>query len=216
MTTFDLPQSFAQKLLQHLKDKKEADQRNREIEAVQIKFKVYFRNTRTRRTIDFRMRMNMDATLEELLEDAYQLTKASEFAPIERCRLVAYNHNQGQIIRSFEGEEKLPLSKSTMHVEPMEMMLEIRDEGAEFEIIEAGSVLTKVFVVDINSGDVDGPTEIRGKGRGTVAQYKQNIATKLGLNVDHIVLALLKYSGLASVLDCDKSTLALEEVGLWS
>lgn len=202
-------------MLQNLKEKKEVDRRNKELEEVQVKFKIFFKNPRTHRLHDQRLRMEMSSTLVDVLDLAHSILQVDQFAPIKRCRLVAYDNSNSNVIRSFEGEEKLPISKSTALLSPMELLLELRDDGAtEFERISAGSVLTKVFTVDIETADIDGPTEIRANGDGTIGELKQIVAQRLGMTDGggRMVMVLLKYKGMTSTLDCDKDLLALEDV----
>lgn len=166
--------------------------------------------------MDTRIYMTPDSTLEDALEDAYGNLKVEDFVPIQRCRLVAYDHAKEKIIRSFEGLEKETFDKITYNINPLEFLIEMRDENSEFEIIQPGGVMTKVFTVDIFSGDVDGPTVVRGMAEGTVGDYKKIIAKKLNLQVDEIILALHKFAGIATILDCDNNSLSIEDVScLW-
>lgn len=199
-----------QKLLQNLKEKKEVDRRNKEMEEVKVKFKVFFKNPRTHRLHDHRIRMEMSDTLDDVLDLAHSILKVDQFAPVERCRLVAFDNGNGHVVRSFEGEERLPLSKSTMSMRPMELLIEMRDDG-DFERIAAGSVLTKVFTVDIESSDIDGPTDIRADADGTIGELKHVVGQRLGIAANRMVVALLKYKGMASALHCDKELVSLEQ-----
>lgn len=162
--------------------------------------------------MDTRVYMNHDSTLLETLEDAYCNLKVELFAPIERCRLVAYDQRTEQVIRSFEGMENQILGK--IDINPLELLIEIREDNQEFEIVEIGSVLTKVFTVNITNGDVDGPTNIRGLLKGTVGQYKTVLSKKLPqkINVGNMMVALHKNNGIVSILDNDEHKLQLEEV----
>lgn len=157
------------------------------------------------------MYLDAEATLEEALESAYKRFKIKGIAPMECCRLVSYDSSEDNIQCSFTGKEsqlvrdilaELPLSS--------ELLLEICDEGADFEVYEPGGIQTKVYTVDVNSADIDGPVSVRVQKNITLRQYKQIIATKLNLKADNISVAVLKYSPYTQLLETD--TAFIEEV----
>lgn len=195
-------------MLQRLK--KEEDRRKKEREDDQKKFRVYFWNKKTQRMMDTRVYMNNDSTLAETLEDAYCNLKVELFAPLERCRIVSYDHRNEQVYRSFEGMENQTLDKIMIGFS--DLLIEVRDEYEKFEVVEVGSVLTKVFTVDIESGDVDGPINVRGLLKGTIEQYKSVLSKRLCLNEDDFMMALHKTNGIVSILDKNENKLQFEEV----
>ena len=162
--------------------------------------------------VDCKLFMMEDQTLKDALEDARERMCIDKFAPIERCRLVAYEFSKEKVVRSFEGQEDLPLGKSTMDILPLEFLVETRDENMSFEVILPGGVITKVFTIDIDTGDIDGPVLVRGMSYGTVADYKKVVAKTLNLNEHEIIAALQKFSGKVCLLDCDTNTLSTEDV----
>lgn len=199
-------------LLQKLKDKEENDKKNRELEAEFLKIKVHFFDPKKQRMTDTKVYMSGDSTLAETLEDAYNRV-AKSFAPLERCRLVGYDSAIDNCEISFEGKEKTEINEILNSLRShTELLLEIREEGTEFEVYEAGGILTKVFTVDLTTSDIDGPVNIRAMEHGTVLDYKKLIANKLGLDIETIVLAIRKYSTDEKILDSDHSTLSSEQI----
>ena len=91
-----------------------------------------------------------------------------------------------------------------------ELLLEVRDEGKEFEVYAPYSVTTKVYVVNVDSFDIDGPHDIRGSERKTIAEYKKTIANKLELDPETLMIALNKHSDNFKLLDDDEQTLKTE------
>jgi len=86
---------------------------------------------------DCRLFVISETPLKEVLEDAYSRLKVKPIAPIERCRLVAYDSPSDGMERSFEGLEKEQIGDIMNKLSNrLELMLEIRDEGKEFEVYD--------------------------------------------------------------------------------
>jgi hypothetical protein len=67
-----------------------------------------------------------------------------------------------------------------------------------------------VFVVDVQTEEVDGPTVVRGNLSQTVAEFKVTLAKALHLDAKTIKIVLEKYSNEPRLLDNDDKTLKLE------
>lgn len=204
-----------QQLLRNLAEKKEEERRNKEREDQMVSFKVRFYNSRLKRQKETRVYKDVDSTLDDCLADAHLQLAVDSFAPVSRCRLVLVDPLGGSdtVLQSFEGREKVPLQQCFKDTSRMlEMVLETRDEGVEFEPVELGSIRTRVFVVDLHTEDVDGVTYVRVKPEHTVAQYKAAVAKKLRLNADQMVVALSKSNNFASVLNDDQMTVEAEDM----
>lgn len=195
---------YFQKLLTDLRQREETERQNKARETELLKLKVYFFNPKTQRMQDARIFMPSDSDLKTTLEDAISHFNLEKVAPIERCRLVGYCHSDENIIRSYEGKEEEILTKVLYDLNPLELLLEIRSNSAEFEVYPLGGVLTKLHKVDLTTGDVDLPIVFRAITTWSVSEYKAKIAEKLELNVDQIILAVLKsYSNNARIIDED-------------
>lgn len=161
---------------------------------------------------DIRIYMSSDSTLEETLNNVHCRLKLNGVVPEERCRLIAYDHLEENPYSSFDGKDT-ELLRDLMDL-PIrcELFFEIRDENSVFEPIAPDSIQTKVYSVDINTADIDGPISMRVQQNLTVAEYKKLLAAKLGWNAEEIVLAVLKYSSHATLLEIDIATLKQEDV----
>lgn len=161
-----------------------------------------------------RIYLNSEATLEEALENSYRRFKLENIASLERCRLVAYDSKDDIIQCSLNGKEteyvheifsNLPFSSS-------DLLLEIRDEDADFEIYVSGDIETKVYTVDTITSEINGPVIVRVQKTLSIEQYKHLLAKKLGLNADDILVAVLKYNTHASLLETNTVSIDDEDV----
>lgn len=196
-----------------LKEKEEIDRKNRANEEQMTRCRVYFSNPKTGKLQEGRIYMMSDATLEALLEDSHSHLKVCNFTPIERCRLVAYNHYKESIVRSFDGLEKSCLHQLMRDIEPLEFLLETREENETFEPIAMGSESVQIYTVDMETADIDGPIMMRAMVSGTVKEFRQLLSKKLNMPYDTLQVATLKYNcSIATHLSVDELTLATEEV----
>lgn len=173
-----------------------------------LHIKVYFDNPKTRAIKSYKMYLLNDNTLAETLEEAYRVLHVKGIAPIERCRLVAYDRQTEVIEKSFEGQEDKSIDDIMKHLlSSTELLLEIREEQEVFEPYLKDGVMTKVYMIDLPSRDVDGPISVRVSKNQTVLDYKMIIARKLHQNPKHIVLALNEYKEGSKILNDNEATL---------
>lgn len=71
-------------------------------------------------------------------------------------------------------------------------------------------VATKVFVVDLETEEVDGPTVVRGNVSQTVGEFKVTLAKALRLDAKTMKIVLEKYSNEPKLLANDDRTLKAE------
>lgn len=175
------------------------------------KFKVHRFDPLTQQLTSQRIFLMPDATLEEALESAHRRFKLQNVIPIERCRFLAYDTAEENVFCSFDGKEK-ECVQSLLDGLPItcDLLLESCDEGAPFEKYETGSIETKVYTVDVNTSDMNGPILVRVSKEATIGQYKHLLASKLKLKVEDIVIAVLKYN--ATLPENDNTPLYDESV----
>lgn len=177
------------------------------------KYKIHWFDQRNQQMTSIRIHIDAETTLEEALDSAHRRFKLQNVASLERCRLVAYDSNEENIQCSFEGKETKHVNELLSNLQsPYDLLLEIRDEDGKFESYACGEIETKVYNVDTNTSDIDGPTIVRVQKTATIGDYKQLLATKLRLNVNDILLATLKYTAYATLLDMDRTVLSDEDV----
>lgn len=91
-----------QNLVQKIKEKEESDRKAKETELDLTKLQIYFNNPKSQRLASARVYRPSYTPFEEILEEAYKKLNIKLFAPIERCRLVAFDHDSHQIERSLD------------------------------------------------------------------------------------------------------------------
>lgn len=191
--------------------KEESEKKQRQTEYNLQKYKVYWFDQRTQKLENVRLFMGSGATLEEALESAYKRFKLQNITSMSRCRLVAYDSNEENVLCSFDGKEMEQIRDLLSELSSSELLLEIRDEDSKFDVYVPGDIETKVFSVDTCSADIDGPYIVRIHKNATVRKYKEVLARNLGIEIDDISLATFKYSAPA-VLDQDNAILSDEDV----
>lgn len=177
------------------------------------KYCIFCPNPKTNKLQEARIYMTKDATLETLLQDAHShlKLKVENLPNVERCRLVLYNNYKQSITRSFEGQEKKELCQLLKSYEPLEMMLESRTENEQFEPIPEGSELVRVFTVDLETADIDGPILIRAMVTGTVLEFRELLSKRLEIPLDMLSAATLR-SSRGCYLSIDEAILSTEDV----
>ncbi|CAH1708005.1 unnamed protein product [Chironomus riparius] len=194
------------KLIEKIKNSEETDRLKRERESEMLKLKIYFKNPLTRIKTDAKVFAISDSTLKEVVEDAYSRLKLKSIAPIERCRLVAYDNPSDSIERSFEGMEDEKIGDIMYKLQNrLELIVEVRDENTEFEVYHVGGITTKVYQIHLDgpSIDIDGPFEVRAYEQKPVSEFKLAITKKLNLQKNKMLLATKRYGEKASVLNDD-------------
>ena len=193
-------------LVDRIKNYEETDRLKKERESEMLKLKIYFKNPMTKVKHDTKVFVLSDSSLKEVLEDAYSRLKVKSIAPIERCRLVAYDSPTDGIERSFEGLEKEQMGDIMYKLQNrLELMLEVREEGKEFEEYHVGGITTKIYQLHLNKtgNDIDGPFEVRAYEHKTISEFKNAIVKKMSLNNSSMMLAVKRYSNKAHILQND-------------
>lgn len=197
--------------------KTEPARRSRYSDTTLTKYKFFWFDQRNQQMTSIRIHVDSESTLEEVLEMSHRRFKLQPVAPLERCRLVAYEESEENIHCSLEGKEGECLVELLNKLNSAcSLLLEIRDEDDVFESYACGEIETKVYNVDTVTSDIDGPTIVRVQKAATVGEYKQLVARKLKLSVDDILLATLKYATHASLLEVNQTPLADEDVSLFA
>lgn len=175
------------------------------------KYKVYWFDPRTQQMSNVRLFLGSDATMEEALEGAHKRFKLQNIAPMSRCRLVAYDSNEENVLCSYDDKDSELICDLLSEVSSSELLLEIRDEDSKFDVYVPGDIETKMYTVDSGSADIDGPVSVRVNKNANVRKYKEILAHNIGIQADEIILAAFKYSA-AAFLDQDNAILSDEDV----
>lgn len=185
------------KLVDRIRNHEDEDRRKKEQESEMLKLKIHFQNPNTKIKTDTKVFAISESSIKEVLEDAYSRLKVKSLAPIDRCRLVAYDSPSDGIERSFEGLENDQIGDIMRKLNNrLELMLEVREEGQEFEVYEVGGITLKVFELKWENKDVDidGPFEVRAYEHKPISELKNAVAKKLGLDSSKLMLAIKRYN----------------------
>uniref|UniRef100_A0A182Q081 Ubiquitin carboxyl-terminal hydrolase 47 n=1 Tax=Anopheles farauti TaxID=69004 RepID=A0A182Q081_9DIPT len=169
---------------------------------------VAYQDPRTHITKSHRMAVFTSSTLAETVQEAIRILHLKGTVSVERCRLVGYDTNAHTIERSFEGHEDKTIDEVMRMLKRCDaLLLEVCEEGEIFEEYLAHGVMTKVYKVDVNARDVEGPVSIRANLSQTVAQYKAVIACKLKLNPKTMLVGMTVHKECAKLLQSDDAKL---------
>lgn len=193
-------------LVERIKNREEDDRQRKERESEMLKLKIYFKNPITKVKSDTKVFAISESLLKEIVEDAYSRLKVKSTAPIDRCRLVAYDNSSDSIERSFEGMENDQMGDIMYKLQnQLELLLEVREEGKEFETYRVGGITTKVYQLQWSKAinDIEGPLEVRAYEQKPVSDFKSAIAKRMNLKNDSMLLAIKRYGEKASILGDD-------------
>lgn len=182
-------------LLKKLNDREENERKQRERETDMLKLKVYYKNRKTQATAETKVFIMSDSTLKETLESAYYKLQVKVGVPMSRCRLVGYENSTDNIECSFEGKdnEKIGTIMDSLK-NNTELLLETRGEEEEFEVYEPHGNMTKVYIINLHTLDIDGPMDVRALDNDTVLAYKQKIARKINVGQENLMLSLKQFA----------------------
>jgi ubiquitin carboxyl-terminal hydrolase 47 len=209
MTVDEFP-AHIKDLLQTIQKREESDRMLREKEMNMCKIRLYVHHPNLNQVVESKLYCLDSITLQEATEQAYKNLHLEEVVPLEHCRLVSYDRLQDTIECSFEGCANDPIGETLGGLRGNGLLLEIRREDAEFETYLPGGVATKVFVVDLETEEVDGPTVVRGNVSQTVGEFKVTLAKALRLDAKTMKIVLEKYSNEPKLLANDDRTLKAE------
>lgn len=194
-------------LVDRIKNYEEVDRLKKERESEMLKLKIYFKNPVSKVKSDTKVFALSESSYKEVLEDAYSRLKIKSIAPMERCRLVAYDSPSDSMERSFEDVEAEQIGDIMNKLQNrLELMLEVREDGKEFEVYHEGAVTTKVYQISSNktSFDIDGPVEVRAYEHKPISEFKSAVAKTMSLRDESMLLAIKRYG--------EKPTLLQNEV----
>ena len=193
-------------LVDRIKNYEETDRLKKAKECEMLKLKIYFKNPVTKVKSEAKVFALSEALLSEVLEDAHDRLKISSIAPVDRCRLVAYDSPSDGIERSFEEFEKDQIGDIMNRLmNRLELMLEVRETGKKFEVYHLGGLTTKVYQIFTKQGgfDIDGPHDVRAYEQNPVSEFKTTIAKAMELKSTSMLLGIKRYGEKPSILQDD-------------
>uniref|UniRef100_H2XYH9 Ubiquitin carboxyl-terminal hydrolase 47 n=1 Tax=Ciona intestinalis TaxID=7719 RepID=H2XYH9_CIOIN len=167
--------------------------------------------------LDKTFEFHKDTTLVDAVKQAHMLMRIkSEVVPVDRCRLVKYDHINDVLDRSYDidsedGEKTLSqLLGGPRNSYLFDLLLETRDEGEKFEKYECGGVTLKIFLADPEALNLHEQVTIRVTEQQTVLDMKTRIAEKLNLSLGSMLVVHERYRGECHILTKDSKTLKSE------
>lgn len=198
MTTEEFPQHI-QNLLRQMRQKEESDRLAKEKERDMFKLKVYCNHPVTNHLKDVKVFSFYDNTLAETASEVYEKLDLKGTVNLEDCRLVTYNKLQDCIECSFLRDDykfcDIPVKDYVQH---SDWYLEIRKPGMPYEVYKPGGVKMKIYNVNIEMEEVQGPLSIRINRGETVGEVKSRLinlfAPSFNVDVDNLKLILEIYN----------------------
>lgn len=182
--------------LQRLKDKDEAEQRQKELDKSTCKIKTFCYHPILRKKQEQRLEVHKDKTLAEATEMVYNLFELRSTLPLDCCRLVKYDEYQDTLERSFEGEEDVPIGQLLGGVKQtynFDLLLETKRPDQQFHEYKPGGVTVKVFVVDMDLEIIHEPINVRAYSPQTVAEFKEIVSEVLDVPVTNMRCVLERF-----------------------
>uniref|UniRef100_A0A7G3B1T1 Ubiquitin carboxyl-terminal hydrolase 47 n=1 Tax=Lutzomyia longipalpis TaxID=7200 RepID=A0A7G3B1T1_LUTLO len=176
MSKDDFPQHIKE-LAERLEKQQMDPDRN---SADTMKVKVYFYNPGILKMEHMQIDIQTYSLFDVALTRAYNYHGVSSFYPKEDCRLVAYDRDMDCVVKSFEGHEQEAFGDLWLPYMTYDLLIETRQPGETFEPYEENGISVKVFTVDLETADVDGPFHVRTKGsRSTIGEFRELLREKL-------------------------------------
>lgn len=185
-----------QEMYKQMQEREETDRMMKERQQDMCKLKVFYRHPTFSFIIESKIYCHNDTTLKEATEQAYKSLNMKGVVPLDQCRLVNYNSLHDTIEVSFDGKEDEPISEILSGLRSAcknDFMMEIKPEGGQFQNYQLGGAVTKVYVVDIEKEEIEGPSlVICGSMSQTVLQLKEKLGAHLSLDPSTLNVVLEK------------------------
>jgi len=112
--------------------------------------RVYFYNPTLKKLKLTRVYISNSFDVNLVLMSAYKMLNVEQFAPLSRCRLVAYDSTMDSILQSLESYTDPALTElRSAHNCNLDFLLEYRAEDQEFENYGSDGATWYVFIVDL-------------------------------------------------------------------
>ncbi|XP_030375681.1 ubiquitin carboxyl-terminal hydrolase 47 [Scaptodrosophila lebanonensis] len=155
--------------------------------------RVYFYNPSLKKLKMTRVYVSQSFDVNLVLMSAYEMLNVEQFAPISRCRLVAYDSSTETIIQSLENCSDPALTELRAAQDySLDFLLEFRAEDQQFEIYETNGTTWYVYVVDLAAMAMDGPFLVSSAARDQSDVLRHSIAVRLHINEEQFLLATVR------------------------
>ncbi|EDW37527.1 GL16305 [Drosophila persimilis] len=157
--------------------------------------RVYFYNPSLKKMKITRVYLSQSFDINLVLTSAYEMLNVEQFAPIARCRLVAYNSAMDTIIQSLESYTDPALTElRAAQNYNLDFLLEYRAEDQTFETYEPDGITWYVFMVDLSTMAMDGPFLVYSAAREREPSdvLRHSIAVRLHINEQQFLLSTVR------------------------
>lgn len=155
--------------------------------------RVYFYNPTLKKLKMTRVYVSQSFDVNMVLNSAYETLKVEQFAPLSRCRLVAYDSSMDTIIQSLEGCSDPALTElRSSHNFNLDFLLEYRAEDQQFENYASDGTTWYVFKVDLSTMAMDGPFLVYSAARESNDVLRHSIAVRLHIKEQQFLLATVR------------------------
>lgn len=155
--------------------------------------RVYFYNPTLKKLKMTRVYISNSFDVNLVLMSAYKMLNVEQFAPLSRCRLVAYDSTMDTILQSLESYTDPALTElRSAHNCNLDFLLEDRAEDQEFENYASDGATWYVFIVDLSTMAMDGPFLVYSSARKSCDELRHSIATRLHINEQQFLLATVR------------------------
>lgn len=157
--------------------------------------RVYFYNPSLKKMKITRVYVSQSFDINSVLMSAYEMLSVEQFAPLSRCRLVAYNSAMDTIIQSLENctDPTLTELRASQNYS-LDFLLEYRAEDQQFESYAPDGITWYVFMVDLSTMAMDGPFLVYSAAREREASdvLRRSIAVRLHISEQQFLLATVR------------------------
>ncbi|XP_060658375.1 ubiquitin carboxyl-terminal hydrolase 47 isoform X1 [Drosophila nasuta] len=158
--------------------------------------RVYFYNPTLKKMKMTRVYLSVSFDANRVLESAHTMLNVEQFAPLSRCRLVAYNSAMDTIIQSLESFNDPALTElRSWNNYNLDFLLEHRAEDQEFESYASDGTTWYVFIVDLSTMAMDGPFLVSSAARERSDALRHSIAMRLHISEQEFLLATVRGCG---------------------
>lgn len=154
------------------------------------KIRVHYLNPLTFEKKDYKMYISAynQKEFESLHNDVYSRFNVSTVAPISRTRLVLYDSKTDSVLLSFKYGGDISKIHQIDKALWSEFRLEIREENEVFQDITPNTVQTKVYLLDIDICEIDGPYKVNVEQTQSVETYLTAVSKTMDIPTQNLIM----------------------------
>lgn len=184
-------------LHEKLQVREEEEKMRSQKEADMIKIQVYTKKSvDSVETANVKLHVAPDTTLRQVTELAFDMLKMKEVTSLDQCRLIKVNrmHDTYEPIENRDQDPIGSIFSDKHRVKSLayEMVLEFKQPNETFKSCVPGNTKVNMFLIDVDSGNVQGPTSFWTNVKSTVLDLKSDIQKEFSMSADTPVFVALE------------------------